>query len=300
MEAAVAFWASALLGTVTVPVVHFYGRRELGHILATARPKVLVTCEQFGRMSFDPELCADVPIVGLVGRTGEREYPGHIHDLEELAAVEPMPGTLPADPSGPALIAFTSGTTKQPKGVIHSHQTLAFETRQLLANYPPGRGRQLTATPIGHFIGMLGAFLIPVLEGAPVDLCDVWDPGKVLDLIEHEGLSIGGGPPYFVTSLMDHPRFDERHLAKFSTVGLGGSTVPAAVTRGWPTWDCSCSGPTAAPSIPRSPDRVRMPRRASGSTPTATSARAWRSGWGPTARSTAAARICASATPTTN
>jgi acyl-CoA synthetase (AMP-forming)/AMP-acid ligase II len=78
---------------------------------------------------------------------------------------------------------------------------------------------------------MLGAFLIPVLEGAPVDLCDVWDPGKVLELIEREGLSIGGGPPYFVTSVMDHPDCTPEHMRHFSTVGLGGSTVPAAVTR---------------------------------------------------------------------
>ncbi|BDE00017.1 AMP-dependent synthetase/ligase [Mycolicibacterium fortuitum subsp. fortuitum DSM 46621 = ATCC 6841 = JCM 6387] len=221
MEAAVAFWASAFLGAVTVPIVHFYGRKELGHIMATAKPKVFLTTEQFGRMKFEPDLCAEVPIVGLVGQSS----------FTELLAEEPMSGTLTADPAAPALIAFTSGTTREPKGVIHSHQTLGFETRQLLENYPPNRGRQLTATPVGHFIGMLGAFLIPVLEGAPIDLCDVWDPGKVLELIERDELSIGGGPPYFVTSLMDHPQFNERHLARFTTVGLGGSTVPATVTR---------------------------------------------------------------------
>ena len=32
-EAAVTFWASAFLGAVVVPVVHFYGRKELGHII---------------------------------------------------------------------------------------------------------------------------------------------------------------------------------------------------------------------------------------------------------------------------
>jgi acyl-CoA synthetase len=200
--------------------VHFYGRKELSHILSTARPKVFITAEEFGRMQFQPDLCADVPIVGLVGS-----------DFESLLDDEPMAGTVPCDPAGPALIAFTSGTTSDPKGVVHSHQTLGFETRQLLANYPPGRGRQLTATPVGHFIGMLGAFLIPALEGAPIDLCDVWDPGKVLKLIETEGLSIGGGPPYFVTSLLDHPDCTAEHMSHFKTVGLGGSTVPSAVTR---------------------------------------------------------------------
>lgn len=224
MEAAVAFWASAFLGAVTVPIVHFYGRKELAHIIATAKPKVFISTAAFGRMSYHPDLCAQVPIVGLVGAAGDLAF-------ERLLADEPMAGTVDADPAAPALIAFTSGTTREPKGVIHSHQTLNCETRQLLANYPPGRGRQLTATPVGHFIGMLGAFLIPVLEGAPIDLCDVWDPGRVLEIIERDGLSIGGGPPYFVTSLMDHPDFSDAHLAKFSTVGLGGSTVPSAVTR---------------------------------------------------------------------
>jgi acyl-CoA synthetase (AMP-forming)/AMP-acid ligase II len=220
MEAAAAFWASTFLGAVTVPIVHFYGRRELGHIMSTARPKVFISTAEFGRMTFQPDLCADVPIVGLVGGT-----------FDDLLADEPMAGTIAADPASPALIAFTSGTTSNPKGVIHSHQTLGFETRQLLENYPPDRGRQLTATPVGHFIGMLGAFLIPVLEGAPIDLCDVWDPGRVLELIERDGLSIGGGPPYFVTSVLDHPDCTPDHIRHFTTVGLGGSTVPATVTR---------------------------------------------------------------------
>jgi acyl-CoA synthetase len=220
MEAAASFWASAILGAVVVPIVHFYGRKELSHILATAQPKVFITADEFGRMTFQPDLCDEIPIVGLVGG-----------NFEELLDDDPMAGEIHTDPAAPALIAFTSGTTRDPKGVVHSHQTLGFETRQLLQNYPPDRGRQLTATPVGHFIGMIGAFLIPVLEGAPIDLCDVWDPGKVLKLIETEGLSVGGGPPFFVTSLLDHPDCTPEHMAHFKTVGLGGSTVPAAVTR---------------------------------------------------------------------
>ncbi len=230
VEAAASFWASAFLGAVVVPIVHFYGRKELTHILATARPKVFITAREFGRMKYQPDLCADVPIVGLVG-ADERSREEHVHRFEDLLDDEPLAGTIPADPASPALIAFTSGTTSNPKGVVHSHQTLGFETRQLLENYPPDRGRQLTATPVGHFIGMLGAFLIPVLEGAPIDLCDVWDPGRVLELIESDGLSIGGGPPYFVTSVLDHPNCTAEHVRHFTTVGLGGSTVPAAVTQ---------------------------------------------------------------------
>lgn len=231
-EAAVTFWASSFLGAVIVPIVHFYGRKEIGHILAVAKPRVFITTQEFGRLQYQPDLCADVPIVGLVGAAqGERSDGDNEHGFDELLAEQPLSGTISADPAAPALIAFTSGTTRDPKGVIHSHQTLSFETRQLLANYPPDRGRQLTATPVGHFIGMVGALLIPVLEGSPIDLCDVWDPGRVLQLMESDGLSIGGGPPYFVTSLLDHPDCKPHHLRHFKTVGLGGSTVPAAVTQ---------------------------------------------------------------------
>jgi acyl-CoA synthetase len=220
MEAAAVFWASAFLGAITVPIVHFYGRKELSRIMSTARPRVFVTAEQFGRMEYQPDLCADVPIVGLVGR-----------DFDKLLADEPMTGTIATDPGNPALIAFTSGTTSDPKGVVHSHQTIGFETRQLHTNYPPNRGRQLTAAPVGHFIGMLGAFLIPVMDGASIDLVDVWNPGEVLALMKQEGMAVGGGATYFFTSLLDHPDFSDDHLRHMKTAGLGGSTVPAAVTR---------------------------------------------------------------------
>jgi acyl-CoA synthetase len=219
MEAAAVFWASSFLGAAVVPIVHFYGRKEVGYILDSVKPRVFVTAERFGRMQHDPELSANVEVVGVVGR-----------DFDDLLADDPMPGVLAADPTTPALIAFTSGTTRDPKGVVHSHQTLVCETRQLASRLPPDRGKQLTAAPVGHFIGMVNAFLIPVLDGTPVNLLDVWDPGVALRLMKQEGLTVGGGATYFVTSLIDHPDFTPEHLRQMKYAGLGGSSVPAAVT----------------------------------------------------------------------
>ncbi|WP_194903727.1 AMP-binding protein [Catenulispora rubra] len=219
MEAAAVFWAASFLGATVVPIVHFYGRKEVEYILRSVTPKVFVTAERFGHLSYQPDLSADVPVVGVVGR-----------DFDDLLGDEPMAGVLAVDPAGPALIAFTSGTTRDPKGVVHSHRTLAFETGQLAGIYPPDRARQLTAAPVGHFIGMVNAFLIPIVERNPVNLIDVWDPTIVLELMETDGLNVGGGAPYYVMSLLDHPDFTPGHLAAMKYAGLGGSAVPAAFT----------------------------------------------------------------------
>src|SRR5215211_4130736 len=45
VEAGIAFWAAAYLGAVVVPVVHFYGPKEVGYILRATEPAVVVTPE---------------------------------------------------------------------------------------------------------------------------------------------------------------------------------------------------------------------------------------------------------------
>ncbi|WP_067672673.1 AMP-binding protein [Nocardia miyunensis] len=219
MEAAAVFWAATMLGAVVVPVVHIYGRKELAFIIDTVKPKVYITAIGFGRMEFHADLCAGVPITGVVG-----------DDFEDLLAREPLPAAVAVDASAPALIAFTSGTTRNPKGVVHSHRTLGFEARQLSDTAPPDLGPTITAAPVRHFIGMLNAFLMPLLKNKPVTLVDTWDPKLVLSLIAEEGLSVGGGVPYYFTSLLDHPDFTETHLRGMRYAAMGGAAVPAAVT----------------------------------------------------------------------
>jgi acyl-CoA synthetase (AMP-forming)/AMP-acid ligase II len=226
MEAAVTFWAAAFLGAVIVPVTHIYGRKEVTYILSAASPTVFITARKFGRLEYQPDLvqAAAVPVTGVVGLE-----PGDPLAFESLLADEPMRGELAADPASVALVAFTSGTTSNPKGVIHSHQTLGFEARQGLRTFPPNTGGLLGGAPVGHFIGMLGSLLYPVLLGWPIHLLDTWDPARVLSLMADEGLSVGGGTPYYVTSLLDHPSFTPAHLASMQYAGFGGAPVPPAV-----------------------------------------------------------------------
>jgi len=53
----------------------------------------------------------------------------------------------------------------------------------------------ITGAPVGHFIGMLNAFLVPMLRERSVTLIDVWDPAAVLRLMLEENLGVGAAPP---------------------------------------------------------------------------------------------------------
>lgn len=234
VEAGIAYWAAAYLGAVVVPIVHFYGPKEVGYILETVDPDVVITPAQFGHSDhlamYDELLQGNEHALWLV--VGDPEpLPDRAVPFVSLLDGDPLVDVLPADPDAPAVIGFTSGTTRDPKGVIHTHRTIGFETRQLNDLFPRGGPPQITGSPVGHFIGMLNAFLVPLLRFRPVHLVDVWNPGEILRLMSEEGLGVSGGATYFLTSLLDHPDFDpDVHLPQIPFAGLGGSAVPTAVT----------------------------------------------------------------------
>jgi acyl-CoA synthetase (AMP-forming)/AMP-acid ligase II len=235
VEAGITFWAAAYLGAVVVPIVHFYGPKEVAYILDATDPAVVVTPEGFAHvdhLSFYTELLADRPDPTwlVVGDTPAAALPARAERFADLLDADPVDGPGAVDPDAPTIIGFTSGTTRDPKGVVHSHNTIGFETRQLNYMFPTGGPPQITGAPVGHFIGMLNAFLLPLQRLRPVNLVDVWDPTEVLRLMRDEQLGMGGGAAYFLTSLLDHPDFTDEHLALMPFAGLGGSTIPIALT----------------------------------------------------------------------
>ena len=229
IEGVLTFYGAALCGAVAAPIVHIYGSRETAYILKQCQPKVHVSAASFGHQDFlaNLESMVDSPDFELV--VADETFAPASSRFSDLVEQDPIAGPAHVDPASPALIGWTSGTTANPKGVVHSHETVCAEIQQLGDTWHPSPRPTLVANPISHAIGMLGALLIPIDRGRPVHLLDVWDPATVLDLMVSEDLNTGGGAPYFLTSLLDHPDFTEAHLGRMEHQGMGGAPVPKVI-----------------------------------------------------------------------
>lgn len=231
-EAVTTFYAAAFLGAVVVPIVHTYGPREVGYILERTGVRAFVTATTFGSIDFLAtldQLRPQVERLAVVAVVGLDEPRDGLLPYDHLLRGDPLPAPVAVDPANPALIAYTSGTTSEPKGVIHSHRTIGAEIRQLGATQPPDARPQLVGLPVGHAIGMLSALLMPVHRGTPINLVDRWLPDELLPIMVEHRLACGSGATFFLLSLLDHPDLTAEHLELMRHVGLGGAPVPAAV-----------------------------------------------------------------------
>src|SRR5204862_1219996 len=122
VEAGIAFWAAAYLGAVVVPVVHFYGPKEIEYILRATEPSVVITPDGFGHVDhlamYDELLADGAEPLWLVVSSTDRALPTRATRFDSLLDGDPLVEPLSVDPDAPAIVAFTSGTTRDPKGVI--------------------------------------------------------------------------------------------------------------------------------------------------------------------------------------
>jgi acyl-CoA synthetase len=230
VEALVVLYGAAMAGAVLVPVVHFYGPKELAFILEQSGSVLHVAsatqagmdagaleAHVRGSLTIPPEFV----VVGGAA-PGQREF----ESLEGSPALDRLPER---SAEAPALVAYTSGTTADPKGVVHVSLSFLAELHQLVEYDAGGRRPLLTGAPLAHAMGMLSAAFLPLLQRKAIHLIDAWNPERVLAAVLEGDVSAGSGSTYFLTSLLDHPSFGPEHARRMERIGMGGAPVPAAI-----------------------------------------------------------------------
>ena len=195
-------------------------------------------------------------------RPGNRSWPPRGSN----AATRPNSPRLRPDPNEVTLLMFTSGTTGEPKGVMHTHNTLVAANA---AAARAARRRAATASstwrpPFAHLTGLLYGVRLQTQLGRHRRL-----PGRLeqravrrTDRAAQDHLHLGGDPvPARHPERAEHRRARRVLAGPVLLLGRARSRRPSSGRpgSGGPSWPCSAAGgrprtpwsPSASPATPR-------------------------------------------------
>lgn len=232
-------------GAIANPILPAYGERETRFILRESRAHALFIPGRYRRVDHR------LRIRGL-----RRELPDLAHvvvvrdsagpEMLEFATLEGSVGAAPrddartaasghggaapwADANAIAFLVYTSGTTADPKGVLHTHNTLLAETRSLECVHGfTHQDTVLMPLPLTHISGVIHAVLVPAVLGTTAVLMDRWDANRAHDLLAQARVTYMVGPPVFVQELCSVQRPQPPALR---LVSCGGADVTPAIVR---------------------------------------------------------------------
>ena len=244
-EGVVCCWAAWRCGAVVSPITPSLRAREVGFILGQTGARVAVVARQFRGTDY-PALLREAGFTGTI-----IEMRG---DASPAAAAGSAPDEVTVGVNDPAVILWTSGTTSDPKGVVHTHQSLRVEADTIAAAHDMRAGEPLLLPmPITHVAGLTYGVLLPVTSGITAVLMDVWEPRRALELVERERIAVMISTPVFMRTMIDDSTFARTDTSSVRLFSLGGAGVaPAMVREGALAFDCWCKrtyGSTEYPTL---------------------------------------------------
>jgi long-chain acyl-CoA synthetase len=207
----------SMAGRVQVPLNFRWAEPELAYALSDSGARILV-CDR------DPGGLAD--LVERVVRIDLGEYDELVDaatavDLDEQSVHED-------DLAG---LFYTGGTTGQSKGVMLTHRNLVANAFHNQFIEPMGGDdRYLIIAPMFHAAGSVSV-LQSIYAGATQVILPMFEPGAMLDLIEHERITMTLGVPTMVAASVEEQLVRPRDVSSFHTYAHGGSPIAMEVVR---------------------------------------------------------------------
>ena len=158
---------------------------------------------------------------------------GHGELETRTVPLRPLP-PADTDRDDPALIAFTSGTTGEPKGCVHFHRDILAPcdtfAKHLVA--PKPGDTFMTSAPMAFTFGLGITLLFPLRFGATAATLEHATPEAMLDAIARHGVTHLGTAPTAYKAMLSHPNLDEA-LATLRDCISAGEHLPEATWRAW-------------------------------------------------------------------
>ena len=161
----------------------------------------------------------ELPVLQALVDDAETPLRGVLHAAEFLA-LEPRPTASLPDSTAEdwALLLYSSGTTGQPKGVVHTHANLGAAVRSLADCWAFAPDDVLVnVLPFFHIHGLSFASHVNFLTGAHMLMADQFHPIRTLDLIDRATVFMAIPPMYY--QFLGRPEF-RAHAKHWSHVRL--------------------------------------------------------------------------------
>jgi acyl-CoA synthetase (AMP-forming)/AMP-acid ligase II len=139
-----------------------------------------------------------------------------------------------AEPSSPAAIFYTSGTTGFPKGAVTSHENFLSnaETCRRALSVDPAGLRTLISVPLFHVTGCNSQLLVALYVGGTAVIMPVFEVGTFLRAIEEEAIDTMVTVPAIYWLAISQPAFADVDISRVRSVSYGGAPIaPDLVAR---------------------------------------------------------------------
>ena len=239
-EWVITFWASAVLGAVLVPLNAWWKAEELEFGIIDSGAKVFVGDERRVEL-MRPRLTEmrELLHVFSIGAAGDHPVRSFDELLGDDTAALP---DAPIDEDDLLAIAYTSGTTGEPKGAtITQRQAIANLQNIILAGFaqalrgtpPPEasaglQSASLLIVPLFHVTGCLATMVVGYATGGRLVLMPPgrFDPDRAMEVIEREKVTAIGGVPTIMWRIVESPGIGKYDLSSVKRASYGGA--PAA------------------------------------------------------------------------
>jgi fatty-acyl-CoA synthase len=244
----IAYYAILRANAVVVPLNPMYLTQE---VLKCARDSggrvVIVSQELFPRLEpvaggadLDRLIVAayvdylraptDLPVPEFV-RAPRRELSGPaVTSWSEALEMGLAPGPMTAGPDDLCVMPYTSGTTGEPKGCMHTHRSTMHTLVGSMQWFDTQPEQTLLAlVPFFHVTGMQGSMNGPIYIGNTIVLLPRWDRDVAAECVQRYRVSGWTGVPTLIQDFFSNPNLERYDLTSIRRLSGGGAAMPAAV-----------------------------------------------------------------------
>ncbi|GAA1858835.1 AMP-binding protein [Brevibacterium marinum] len=238
-------------GAVTNGLIPIYRDREIGYMAKKAAVTVLFVPNRFRKFDYPdmvdrlrdglPDLRHTVVVDApgeepFVAREGLERWADFLDRGDHGSVDAPSASTSATDvdwdsrrpaPNDVGLILFTSGTTGDPKGVMHTHNSVLSASLPWPDSLGLGPDSVIhMASTFGHLTGYMYGVCLPLLVGGSGVFQDAWNGEEFARLVEEFGIEHTSGATPFLHDLIEAAKTTERDLSSLRHFCCMGAPIP--------------------------------------------------------------------------